>query len=150
MMPRPVNTDTVRAKLRMIDESLDDLASLGEVTAARLRGDRLDRAIVERLLSRVIDLAVDVNTHVCVARLGRAPADYHESFTLAARAGLLPQPLADLLAPSTALRNAIVHVYLELDLVRVAESVPEAQEGYRAYVREAARSVRDEAARSEG
>jgi hypothetical protein len=77
MMARRLNADTVRAKLRLIDESLDDLTSLGEVTEERLRDDRFDRAVVERLLSRIVDLAVDINTHVSVVRLERAPADYH-------------------------------------------------------------------------
>lgn len=151
MMAREVNTDTVRAKLRIMQESLDDLESLGSVSGERLREDRLTRAVVERLLSRVIDLAVDINTHVIVARLARAPADYHESFGLAADAGLLTPELAAGLAPSTGLRNAIVHVYVDLDLDRLASSVPEAITGYRDYVREVARSVRDEVAeRSRG
>ncbi len=145
MMARGVYADTVRAKLRLMTEALDDLASLGEVSYERLRDDRLDRAVVERLLSRVVDLAVDINTHVTVARLQRAPADYFESFVLAARAELLPRELADVLAPSTALRTAIIHVYLDLDLARLADSVPRALHDYRRYVREVARSVRDDA-----
>jgi uncharacterized protein YutE (UPF0331/DUF86 family) len=38
-----------------------------------------------------------------------------------------------------------VHVYVDLDLQQVAASVPDALAGYRTYVREVARSVRDAA-----
>lgn len=148
MTPTQPNYDTIRAKLRLIQEALDDLETLGAVTAERLREDRLTCAAIERLLSRIVDLAVDVNTHVSVARLARAPADYQESFTLAADAGLLPTELAASLAPSVGLRNAIVHTYLNLDLAKVAEAVPLALDGYRRYIREVARSLKKQ--RDEG
>ncbi|MFN2488069.1 MAG: hypothetical protein ABR609_15960 [Acidimicrobiia bacterium] len=42
---------------------------------------------VERFVTRLVDLAVDVNSHISVGKLGRAPADYRSSFTLAAEQG---------------------------------------------------------------
>jgi uncharacterized protein YutE (UPF0331/DUF86 family) len=78
------------------------------------------------------------NSHVVVARLGRAPDSYAESFSLAARTGMLDQSLAEALRPSVGLRNVLVHNYLDVDRGLVAAAVPLALEQYGAYVRQAA------------
>lgn len=134
MSPPDLDRGVVHAKLDLIDSALSTLASAGELDADRLRDDALLAAAVERLLSRVVDLAVDVNTHVAVAELGRAPGDYRSSFRAAVEAGALPPALGDRLAPSAGLRDVIVHEYAQLDLDRVAAAVPLALDGYRAYV----------------
>lgn len=66
--------DVVQRRLVLMDELLDDLASLGEVSLERLHSDRLTRRAVERILTHLVDLAVDVNTHV-VSAAGATPPD---------------------------------------------------------------------------
>lgn len=147
MTPRTPSWETVRAKLRVIDESLDDLRPRASLTGDDLRANSTERAVVERLVSRIVDLAVDINSHVVVSWLERAPDDYATSFDLAAQAGLIPDDLARELRPSTGLRNAIVHVYLDLDLDRLASAVTLALEQYGRYVTEVSekmRTVRDD------
>ncbi|ROP34584.1 type VII toxin-antitoxin system HepT family RNase toxin [Pseudokineococcus lusitanus] len=134
MSPPALDHGVVHAKLALIESSLRTLAGVGDVDADRLRTDELLAAGVERLLSRVVDLAVDVNSHLAVAELGRAPADYRSSFEAAVEAGALPRELGERLAPSAGLRNVIVHEYAALDLERVAAAVPLAVTDYREYV----------------
>ncbi|WP_432547578.1 DUF86 domain-containing protein [Kineococcus sp. SYSU DK004] len=93
---------------------------------------------MERLVSRVVDLAVDVDAHVAATALGRAPADYRSSFGLAARAGALTDEPARELAPSAGLRDVLVHQDADLDLAVLAASVPRLLDGYRRYVGEVA------------
>lgn len=131
----------VRNKLDAIERACEVLASIGEVDAQRLTDDPLVAAAVERLLSRLVELAVDVNSHVASARLGRAPAEYRESFDLAVTAQLIDGEIAERLKPSVGMRNAIVHEYLRLDLVKVAAAVPLAIVGYRDYVTAVAHSL---------
>lgn len=141
MTPRRLDVDVVRNKLAAIEQTRTALRSAGPLDATRLLDDALLSAAVERLLSRLVDLAVDVNSHVATARLGRAPEDYRQSFDLAVEAGLLDRALADELKPSVGMRNAIVHEYLRLDLDRVAAAVPLAVAAYGRYVGAVARSV---------
>jgi uncharacterized protein YutE (UPF0331/DUF86 family) len=148
MTPAVPSWETVAAKLRLISESLDDLDSLGDITDLRLRDDRVIRAAVERLLTRIVDLAVDINSHVAVSQLGQAPSTYREAFALAAKAGLIAPRLADELQGSAGLRNVIVHMYAEMDLGALAAAVPRARSDYRRYVTEvaaAAQRLRDAA-----
>jgi uncharacterized protein YutE (UPF0331/DUF86 family) len=141
MTPRRIDVDVVRNKLDAIERTCDVLASIGELDADRLAAEPVVAAAVERLLSRLVDLAVEVSSHVASTRLGRSPAEYRESFDLAAEAGLIDAALAARLKPSVGMRNAIVHEYVRLDLDRIAAAVPLAVEIYRGFVTAVAKSL---------
>lgn len=134
----------MRARLRLLEEAVEDLQRQGELDAERLRSDRDTRRVVERCLEHLVDMAASVNAHIAAARLGRAPTDLTESFDLAAEAGAIPQDLAAELRSSAGMRNVIVHAYVDLDLELVARAVPAAIEGYRSYMAEMAAFIRGE------
>ena len=138
-----VDADVVRNKLDAISAALATLESVGEVNATRLTDEPLVGAAVERLLCRVVDLAVDVNAHISVAALGRSPGDYRESFDRALEAGALTKDLTDELKLPVGLRNAIVHDYVRIDYEAVASSVPRAIQSYGEYRRQIASFVLD-------
>lgn len=135
MTPPALDVHAVQAKLRLMRALLEDLEAVGPVDLAALDGDRMLRHALERILTQLVDLAVSVNGHLAVARLGAGAATYRESFTLAARAGALPDELAERLAPSVGLRNVLTHEYVEVDLALVVRGVELARQDYRAYVR---------------
>jgi uncharacterized protein YutE (UPF0331/DUF86 family) len=134
MTPRRIDPDVVTARLRLITDTLDQLGSLGTVTGERLDTEPLTRAAVERLLQVVVDLAVDINAHICAAELGRAPQSGRESFELAARAGIIPDDLAQRLMLASGLRNVLVHRYADIRTGLVAEAVGRIQRDGRAYL----------------
>lgn len=141
MTPSQVDIHVVQVRLRLIRDLLRDLHGVGDLTVERLTDDRLLQHAVQRILTQLVDLAVSVNSHLAAARLGRAPADYRESFALAAESGYLDKAVAERLAPSVGLRNVLVHEYVTVDLRLVVASVPEALEQYDAYVRSVAASL---------
>lgn len=109
--------------------------------AGRLTADPVVAAAVERLLCRVVDLAVDINTHLVVAVSGRAPVDYASSFRTAVEVGVLPADLGARLVPSVGGRNVVTHHYARVDLDVVARAVPLALEGYHRDVTAVARHL---------
>jgi uncharacterized protein YutE (UPF0331/DUF86 family) len=137
--PPNLDSDAILAKLHLLRELLDDLASIGDTPAERLSSDRLTRHAVERILTQLVDLAVSINSHVATLQLGRGPGSYRESFELAAKAGAISPDLARELAPSVGLRNILTHEYAAIDIGIVANSVPRAVESYRQYITELAR-----------
>ena len=139
MTPRPLDWRLVRAKLRKIEQLLDALEAMGPVTADGLRNDVTTSLAVERVLTLVVELAFAVNTHVAVARLGRAPDTYAESFDAVAEAGVVDRDLAAALVPSAKMRDVLVHAYLDVDHEIVAAAMPLALEQYRSYTRQVAR-----------
>ncbi|MEO1622281.1 MAG: DUF86 domain-containing protein [Cyanobacteria bacterium J06632_3] len=104
------------------------------VTLAEYLEDRRQQLIVERLLHLVVEAATDTNTHVLAATQQSPPDDYYSSFPEAAKVGLISPDLATRLAPSTGLRNRLVHDYDDLDNVIIYHSIAFALGGYAEYV----------------
>jgi len=142
--PRRLERDIVLRRLAEMDRLLGDLQRLETVSVDLLESDRLLRHAVERILAALVDLAAAVNSHVSAASGGEVPTDYRSSFAAAAAVGALPAELAEALAPSAGLRNAIVHAYLDIDLSRVAAAIPLAVRDYRSYVGAVATWLRDQ------
>jgi uncharacterized protein YutE (UPF0331/DUF86 family) len=139
MTPRRLDPETIVSRLRTMRQLLDQLERLRSESGSDDFGRRLQ---IERILSALVDLAVAINTHVVVIRLGEAPRDMTTSFRLAGAAGLLDAELAAALAPSVGMRNVIVHAYVDLDVDRMMDAVPLAAEQYSRYVEHVARWLR--------
>ena len=138
MTPRQLDVAALHAKLRILRQVVDDLEPLQELTAERLRQDRILGYAVERMLTQLVDVAVAVNSQVAAAVLGRGPADYRESFVMAARAGAISEDLARDLSPSVGLRNVLTHEYVAVDTALVLASIRPAMGGFDEYVRQMA------------
>ncbi len=130
-----VRTEVVRRKLAHLDRYLEELEAQRGITLDRYLADAGPRRAVERLIQLIVETAVDINVHVATELEGRPPADYRRSFSAAARVGLLPADLADELAPSAGLRNALVHDYADIDDARVHAAIPLVLDGYGRYAR---------------
>ena len=105
---------------------------------ASLEQDRLTRRAIERILTQLVDLAADINTHAATSLGGLRPIEYRQSFDAAVTAGLIEQELADALKSSVGMRNVLIHEYVATDLEMVAAAVPLARRDYAAYVRSVA------------
>jgi len=143
MTPPAVDAAVVHAKLRLMRQLLDDLDSVGAVDRAAIEQDRMLRHAVERILIQLVELSAGVNAHLAAAGLGVGAVSYRESFLPAARAGVLPQQLAERLAPSAELRNVLVHEYLTVDLDQVVAGVALARTDFRRSVRAVADALPD-------
>lgn len=141
MRPRGLDLEALTKRLRMMRRLLDQLAKIAPSDPELLGAEFGEQLQVERILSALVDLAVAINTHVVVVRLGEAPHDMTVSFRQAALAGLIDDTLAAALAPSVGLRNILVHGYLDLDMTRMAAAVPPAMRRYAAYIEQTARWV---------
>jgi uncharacterized protein YutE (UPF0331/DUF86 family) len=110
-----VQRRVVQAKLVLMRSVLRDLESVGEVSTECLLSDAIVRAAVERFLGQLVDLAVGVNAHMAATLLDDVPTDYRATFQAASTVGAIPADLAEKLAPSVGLRNALVHEYVGID-----------------------------------
>jgi uncharacterized protein YutE (UPF0331/DUF86 family) len=143
--PSALNAESVQRRLVALRERLDELGQLGDITADRLEKDWMVRAAVERVLTQLVELAAQINTHIVTAAGNVPPTEYRESFAAAAEVGAISTELAAKIGPSAGLRNILVHQYLDADLEIVATSVAESITDYSAYVREVASWIRDQA-----
>lgn len=136
MTPRLVESDVIRRRLRLMEESLQYLQLLSDRSADDLRTAPLERAAGERLIQVVVDLAVDINSHLVVAGGAPAPETGRDSFPAAATVGALADDLAERLAPSAGMRNLLVHRYADIRLDLLAAGVAATLEDYPEYIRQ--------------
>lgn len=91
------------------------------------------------MVQAIVDLALDINSHVASSLLDRSPSNGRESFDLLVAAEVLDAPLADRLKPAVGLRNVLVHLYADIDVTIVADSIDEFEEAFSQYVKLIAR-----------
>lgn len=92
------------------------------------------RYAVERLMQLIVDLALDIN-NIILAYLRKPPAsDYFNSFIDLAESNVLDQVFATNIAPSTGLRNRLVHEYEEVNNEIVYKSIDKMIEMYGKYM----------------
>lgn len=128
-----VREELVRRKLAHLTGYLDELAAYAGVTPEDYVRAGGPRRATERLIQLVIETAVDINVHIATETQGSPPPDYRTSFAAAARCGALSVALAEQLAPSAGLRNALTHDYATIDDARVSASVPLMLTGFREF-----------------
>lgn len=124
MTPDQIDRAIVGRRLRLMQEALETLAQLPVSSGKDRDRDPVAEAAVERLMQVLVDLALDINGHLVVALLRRAPETGRQSFLDMAAAKVISDELADRLAPAASLRNVLVHHYVDIDRGLVADAVP--------------------------
>lgn len=137
-----VDREVIVRRLTAIRRLLAHLGGL-EVNGAEDLADLGTLLQVERVLTQVVNLVAEINVHVAAAT-GLPPEDYRQGFDRMVEQGFLSAELADELKPSVGLRNVLTHEYVEIDVSRVAASVPMALRGYGEYVRQVAQTLRSQ------
>jgi uncharacterized protein YutE (UPF0331/DUF86 family) len=129
-----VDRDLVTRKLLLIARDLDTLAAIRDRGADAYESNRIDQAVAERHLERMIGRMIDVNFHLLTESGQPPPSDYHASFVQLAGLGVLEAAFAHRIASSAGLRNRIVHEYDEIDHRRIFEALTMALADIPSYV----------------
>lgn len=130
----PVDRGIVRRKLQLITSTLRLLEPLRGVAPGAYSADPMLRDATERRLQKIVEAAVDINTHLLVETGRPTPDDMHASFTALGELGAIDPALATALAPSAGLRNRLVHGYDRIDDAKVLAAVGEALAQFPRYV----------------
>ena len=123
---------------RLLASLSEDLARLEQVaprTFAEYEKQWEKVAIIERLFTRLVNYAIDINQFVLVSHSIQPPTNYFQTFIELARLKVLPQKLAHDLARGTAIRNRLEHEYDRIDHVQVYAYIKKVPRWYSGYVR---------------
>lgn len=126
-----LSAPTVVARLQLLDELLVDLRTVGEPTPDLLRTDRLLCRALERILTHLVDLAVDLNRQG--TGKGAGEVSRRASFDAAAAVGMITPELAERLVKSVDLQTALAGVDLGCDLEMLSNVAPQMREDYLEY-----------------
>lgn len=124
----------IQRKIAEILKQLEHLKYINRLRDQELFGKESNFYFAERVMERLIGAAIDINMH-CAPDFGEAmPEDYFSSFLTLAKLKILPFSFAKRIAPSTSLRNIIVHEYGNLDPKKFRKALRQAQKDYTKYV----------------
>lgn len=108
-------SDLIINKLIKMEEYIGELEKYKPESYQEYKNDQLKRYAVERLIQLIIDLALDVN-NILIKNSDHYPAkDYFTSFLELVDLEILPEEFAKDIAPSTGIRNRLVHEYEKVD-----------------------------------
>lgn len=131
----PVDHDVIRRKLETIIDRLEKLEPLAAMSYKEWISDFYRSKGTEKILQEIVEAAIDINTHVLREEGRQAADDYFGTFAAAAKLKLIPAKLADQLAPSTGLRNRLVHEYEDVDPKLVHKAIATTLKLYPRYVK---------------
>ena len=130
----PLNREVLRRKLERIVLNLRLMEPFQRMPIEDYLADVYRRKALERLLQEIVEAAVDINSHVLVESGRPAPDDLYTSFLNMADLGVFDRDFAERIAPSSGLRNRLVHGYDAIDDSLVLQAVKIALEQYSTYV----------------
>jgi len=131
----PIEVEIVRRKLAVIIENLKTLEPIKGMKPEEYLQDVYKRKATERLLQELIEAAIDINIHLIVEAGYTVPDDYYESFIRAGELKIISLDLAQKLAPSSGLRNRLVHEYDRLEHSIVLKAVNMAEGLFPQYIK---------------
>lgn len=129
-----LKSDLIARKLVILKGYIEELEPFKGISFEEYKKDYVKRRAVERLLQLIVETASDITSYVLVESGKAAPKNYYDSFIRAPEVNLLSPELASKLAPSTGLRNRLVHEYGDVKDEIIFESVPEAIQHYTTFI----------------
>lgn len=125
----------IAKKLSEIFKQLEHLSKLVKLSQRELFGNESNFYFAERVMERLIGAAIDINMHLIADLKAEVPESYFDSFLALAKVKILPFSFAKRIAPSTSLRNILVHEYQALDSKKFMTGLKMALRDYEKYAR---------------
>ena len=111
-----LDKEFIKNKITFIQEELAFLQKYKSCSLQEIVSDYFKHTIIERILERIINDAIDINQHIISEKSKKEiPNDYKETFLLLAVLKVLPLKFADNISKSIGLRNILTHNYRKLD-----------------------------------
>ena len=87
--------------------------------------DRMSQAVVERWLQLAAQICLDIASHI-ISEVGfREPKSNQDMFVILNEEGIIPEDFIADLTGIARLRNVLVHMYAELDQIKVYAALTE-------------------------
>lgn len=121
-------------KIKLMKRDIEKLKPFKNYSFNELAKDEYLYLSVERLLEKIINRAIDINTHIIIGNDKEPPQEHRDSFIMMIKLDILPEKFVDKIIPSVGLRNRLVHEYDDLDAKQVYKAVFTALNQYPKYL----------------
>lgn len=131
----PIDRLLIKLRLDRILAMCSELETILQYGQQEYLQSDLYRAASERELHVAIQAMIDIGTHLIAQHHWGAPETYSESMRILGQKKILDADFAARLVQLVKLRNVIIHMYLELDSVRLFTSLSSIVSDLRKFVR---------------
>ncbi len=129
-----LDKELLKNKLSFIQKELKMLVQYEDCSLEEIASDYFKHAVIERILERVINDALDINQHIISeTKEQEPPDDYKETFLALAAIEIYPKEFAEKISKSVGLRNMLVHNYRKLDEEKFYNSIKDCLNDYAKY-----------------
>ena len=128
--------EAVEARLKELDEILQELGKYRDLSPEELRRDLSKRWILERGLIAAASVIFDVADHILAGHFGTYSESYEESLRLLRDKGVISEQLLSDIKGLGGLRNILIHRYLDIDPREVVASHSKGMETFPRFARE--------------
>jgi uncharacterized protein YutE (UPF0331/DUF86 family) len=118
-----VDVGAIVSRLSVIRQCVNALRAMQHLEYDAFAQDRLTLTSAEHELQIAIQAVLDIGLILLSEQPVRAPAEYREIFPRLAEAGILPREFGDRLAAMARFRNVLLHLYVDVDAVKVFEII---------------------------
>ena len=130
----PDNTAICR-KLELLAGYYHELMEISSgITLESYVNNTILRRAVEREIQLIVECATDINNMILKSLKAGPSKDYFNSFIDLAENNVITMEIALKIAPSTGLRNILVHEYRKIDDNVVFQSIKHVREYYKDYM----------------
>jgi len=107
--------DRICAKLDKLYAYYGELKNFSTISLEEYKCNSVYKRAIERTMQLIVECATDINNMLLKMNGQKGSSDYFNSFIDIAELNILPIEFALQIAPSTGLRNILVHEYEEID-----------------------------------
>ena len=110
-----VDAESVQRRLRRLDEQVQQLRMLGDLSREEFLSDNLKQAAAARLLQTSIQVVLDIGSHILAERGVVDWEEYRQIPQRLAQLEVISRSLSERLKKAAGVRNILVHMYLDVD-----------------------------------
>ena len=110
-----VDKKLILRKLSMLEQHLQEIEEYAGISIAEYSENWKTQRIVERTLQMMIEICLDIASHIISDKKYRVPESYADMFVVLHERKLIEKPLLDALAKMAKFRNVVVHHYDKID-----------------------------------
>ena len=127
--------NAINEKMIKLEEYLRELKDYKPESFEQYVTNKKDKYAVERLLQLIIDMALDINNMIIKSEGGYPASDYFNSFINLIELNVFDESFANEIAPSTGLRNRLVHEYEKVNDKIVYKNIDKTINYYKKYLK---------------
>ena len=128
------DSDRICAKLDKLYVYYEELKNISTISLEEYNHNMIYRRAIERTMQLIVECATDINNMLLKTHGQKGSADYFNSFIDIAESNIIPTNFALKIAPSTGLRNILVHEYEDINDEIVYRSIGPCLEYYLEYM----------------